>query len=202
MINEIKESLMKRFSIKDLGKVENYIGINIDYSKDRSKMTLSQTKYIESSAVKYNLENAKLYDTPMEANLKLEQAREIEESTKYRNLIRELLYIITGPRPDITYPVNYLSRYQSCYDATHYKYTMRILKHLYITKDLKLTYYDNLLNETLYCMVDSGYAGDNIDRKSTTGFIIRLYGNLIFWKTQTKQRNQMLNLVTEVTAQQ
>jgi hypothetical protein len=37
-------------------------------------------------------------------------------------------------------------------------------------------------------MVDSDYAGDNIDRKSTTGFIIRLYGNLIFWKTH-KQNN-------------
>ena len=33
-------------------------------------------------------------------------------------------------------------------------------------------------------MVDSDYAGDNIDRKSTTGFLIRLYGNLIYWKTR------------------
>ena len=46
MIDEIKESLMKRFSMKNLGKVGNYIGIDIDYSKDKSKMTLSQTKYI------------------------------------------------------------------------------------------------------------------------------------------------------------
>ena len=188
IIDEIKESLMKRFSMKDLGKVGNYIGIDIDYSKDRSKMALSQTKYIESLAVKYNLENAKLYDTPMEANLKLEQASEIDESIKYRNLIGELLYISTGTRPDITYPVNYLSRYQSCYEATHYKYAMRILKYLYKTKDLKFTFFDNLQNDTLDCMVDSDYAGDNIDRKSTTGFIIRLYGNLIFWKTH-KQNN-------------
>ena len=70
----------------------------------------------------------------------------------------------------------------------HYKYAMRILKYLYKTKDLKLTYYDILQYETLDCMVDSDYAGDNIDRKSTTGFIIRLYGNLIFWKTH-KQNN-------------
>ena len=102
IINEIKESLMKRFAMKDLGKIGNYIGIDIDYSEDRSKMTLSQTKYIESLAVKYNLENAKLYDTPMETNLKLEQAKETDESIKYRNLIGELLYISTGTRPDPT----------------------------------------------------------------------------------------------------
>ena len=53
-------------------------------------------------AVKYNLENAKLYDTPMESNLKLEQATEIDERIKNRNLISELLYISTGTRPDIT----------------------------------------------------------------------------------------------------
>ena len=41
--------------------------------------------------MKYNLENAKLYDTPMEANLKLEQAKEIDERIKYKNLIGELL---------------------------------------------------------------------------------------------------------------
>ena len=57
--------------MKDEGQVGQYIGIDIDYCKDRRKMTLSQTKYIESLALKYKLENAKLYDTPMEANLKL-----------------------------------------------------------------------------------------------------------------------------------
>ena len=186
--------------MKDLGKVGNYIGIDIDYSKDRSKITLSQKKYIESLAVKYNLENAKLYDTPMEANLKLGQAKEIDKSIKIRNLIGELLYISIGMRPDITYPVNYLSRYQSCYDAMHYKYAMRILKYYYKTKDLKLTFYDNLEYEMLDCMVDSDYAGDNIDRKSTTGLTIRLYGNLIFCKTYKQNNVTKCSTFVEYTA--
>jgi len=156
------------------------IGIDIHYNDKRDKMTLSQTQYIESLAAKYNLENAKLYDTPMESNLKLDQAIEIDERIKYRNLIGELLYISTGTRPDISYSVNYLSRYQSCYDQTHYKYAIRILKYLYKTKDIKLTYCDDIEGDTLDCMVDSDYAGDNIDRKSTTCFVIRVYGNVIF----------------------
>ena len=148
-------------------------------------LPLSQTKYIESLAIKYNLGNAKLYDTPMESNLKLEQANEIDERIKYRNLIGELLYIST--RPDIAYSVNYLSRYQSFSDQRHFKYAMRNLKYLFKTEDLKLTYYNNVDSEVLDCMVDSDYAGDNVDRKSTTGFVIRLYGNLIFWKTHKVQ---------------
>lgn len=182
-IIEVKASLMKRFAMKDLGKIKSYIGLDIDYNENRNRMTLCQTKYIESLAIKYDLEHTKLYDTPMETNLKLEQASETDDSIKYRNLIGELLYISTGTRPDIAYSVNYLSRYQSCYNRTHYKYAIRILKYLYKTKDLKLTYYKNFNSEVLDCMVDSDYAGDNVDRKSTTGFVVRLFGNLVFWKT-------------------
>lgn len=182
-IEEIKTSLVKRFAMKDLVKVKNYIGIDIDYSVDKKVMTLNQTKYIESLAAKYDLEYAKLYDTPMETNLKLEQAKEVDKNIKYRNIIGELLYISTGTRPDVAYSVNYLSRFQSCYNRTHYKYALRVLKYLYKTKDLKLTYYDNIDTEILDCMVDSDYAGDNVDRKSTSGYIIRFFGNLIVWKT-------------------
>ena len=108
------------------------------------------------------------------------QAVEINENVKYTNLIGELLYISTGTRPDIAYSVNYLSRFQSCYNETHFNYALRVLKYLYETKDLKLTYFDKLKSRILDCMVDSDYAGDNLDRKSTTGFIIRLHGNLVF----------------------
>ena len=68
-INEVKSALIKRFVMNDLGKIKSYIGIDIDYNSKQGIMTLSQQKYIESLALKYNLENARLYDTPMEANL-------------------------------------------------------------------------------------------------------------------------------------
>ena len=199
-IYKVKASLMERFSMKDLGQIKHYIGIDIHYNDKRDKMTLSQTQYIESLAAKYNLENAKLYDTPMESNLKLDQAIEIDERIKYRNLIGELLYISTGTRPDISYSVNYLSRYQSCYDQTHYKYAIRILKYLYKTKDIKLTYCDDIEGDTLDCMVDSDYAGDNIDRKSTTGFVIRVYGNVIFWKSHKQNTVTKCSTFAEYTA--
>lgn len=129
--------------MKDMGKVKNYIEINIDYDTNKNIMTLNQENYIKSLAKKYNLGNAKLYKTPMEINLRLEPANEIDERIKYRNLIGKLLYISTGTRPDIAYSVNYLSRYQSCYDKTHFKYALRVLNYLYLTIDLKLTYTKN-----------------------------------------------------------
>jgi len=53
----------------------------------------------------------------MEINLKLEQS-DVNEDIKYRNLIGAPLYISYGTRPDISFSVNYLSRFQNCYDET------------------------------------------------------------------------------------
>ena len=105
-------------------------------------LTLSQKSYIESLAKRYCIENSKLFKTPMEVNLKLQQY-DVNENVKYRNLIGALLYISSGTRPDISYSVNYLSRFQNCYNETHFKYALRVLKYLYLTRDLKLTYCKN-----------------------------------------------------------
>lgn len=183
-IDEIKKALSKRFCMKDLGKVDRYLGIKINYNCNKGIMTLDQSEYIESLAIKYNLENAKLYRTPMEQNLCIEPAQSVSDDIKYRNLIGALLYISTSTRPDISYSVNYLSRFQNCYGETHYKYALRILKYLYLTKNLKLTYKRNSKDEILDCFVDADWAGDKVDRKSTTGYIIRLFGNVIYWKTR------------------
>lgn len=49
----------------------------------------------------------------MEQNLKLLPAESENENIRYRNLIGALLYISSGTRPDISFSVNYLSRFQS-----------------------------------------------------------------------------------------
>ena len=77
-------------------------------------MSLDQKKYMESLARKYQIEHAKVYERPMEQNLKLEPAEETNKKIKYRNLIGALFYISSGIRLDISYSLNYLSRFQNC----------------------------------------------------------------------------------------
>lgn len=179
--------MSEKFKMKNLGKLKEYLGITISYEPSEKIMSLSQTVYIESLARMYNLENSKLYNTPMEVNLKIEKADDCERNIKYRNLIGALLYISSATRPDISFSVNYLSRFQNCYNETHFKYALRILKYLYLTKDLKLIYTGNYDSEIIDCYVDSDWAGDNLDRKSTTGYVIRLFGNVIYWKSRKQK---------------
>lgn len=147
-------------------------------------MTLDQSNYIESLARKYNIIEAKLYYTPMEQNLSLEPGQPASNDLKYRNLIGALSYISTGTRLDVNYSVNYLNRFQNSYNETHYKYALRILKYLYLTRNLKLTYTRNLNADVIDCFVDADWAGDKSDRKSTTGYVIRIFGNVVYWKSR------------------
>lgn len=168
-----------------MGKVKSYIGIDIeyDYDKDNNVMTLSKKNYIKSLAKRYKIENAKLYNTPMEINLKLKQI-ELDINIKYRNLIGALLYISYGTRSDIAFSINYLSRFKNCYDKVHFKYAIRVLKYLYLTRDFKLIYKKNSNVEIMDCFVDADWASDCIDRKSTSGYVIRFFGNTVYWKSR------------------
>ncbi|KAK9688343.1 GAG-pre-integrase domain [Popillia japonica] len=135
---------------------------------------------------KYALKESKNFETPMEVNLKIEPSENVEENLKYRNLIGALLYIANRTRPDISYSVNYLSRYQNKYSDTHYKYALRILKYLYGTRTIKLIY-NSESEEVMDAYVDADWAADTVDRKSTTGILIRIFGNTILWKSQKQK---------------
>ena len=71
--------------MKDLGKVKTYSGINIEYDKNFGKISLDQSDYIESLGESYNLENSKLFTTPMEQNLYVKPAQSESTEIKYRN---------------------------------------------------------------------------------------------------------------------
>jgi len=128
--------------MKNLGEIRTYLGINIKHDRNKNEITLDQREYIESLARKYDIIDSKGHHTPMEQNLKLEPAPSEKNNKQFRNLIGALLYISIGTRLDMSYSVNYLSRFQNCYDDTHFKYAQR-MKYLYVTKDIKLTYQRN-----------------------------------------------------------
>ena len=181
--------------MKDLGEINEYLGINVNYDYIDGKMKLSHEKYIESLPTKFQIEGSKLYSTPMESNLKIEKAEECGPSIKYRNLIGALLYVSSGTRPEISHSINYLSRFQNCYTESHWKYALRILKYLYLTKGLSLQYKRNK-----NCELDADWAGDKVDRKSTSGYVIRVFGNVIHWKSRKRKCVTKASTYAEYTA--
>lgn len=139
-------------------------------------LSLTQKSYIENILNRFNMSDCKPIDTPMIANCFLSKKdvakteEKIIEVSKlpYSELIGSLLYLATR-RPDISYPVSFLSRFLSSYGIGHWKAAKRVLRYLKSTSSKGLRYV-NEATEDLIMFSDASF-GDCMDtRRSTSGF--------------------------------
>lgn len=91
-----------------------------------------------------------------------------------------LLYLSTYTRPDITFSINYLARFQSDSQTHHWTLKKRIFRYLRGTTNYGLLYSPSS-TQTSTCYTDSDFAGDNKNLKSATGFIIHIFGCPVMW---------------------
>jgi hypothetical protein len=82
-------------------------------------------------------------------------------------MIGSLLYV-TALRSDVMFSVCMCARFQASPRESHLKATKRILRYLKHTQDVGLLYPKGASFE-LVGYSDSDYAGDKVERKSTSG---------------------------------
>jgi len=107
------------------------------------------------------------------------------------------MYIMLCTRPDLATAVNILSRYSSEKYSELWQCLKRVLRYLKGTIEMKLIFKRNAeLKNTLIGYVDSDWGGNEIDRKSTTGYLFKMFDlNLICWNT--KRQNAVAASSTE-----
>ena len=128
-IVEFKENIKHVFEMTDLGILSSYLGIEI---KHEAKCTwLNQKSYIQTILHAFKMSECNSARTPMKAQLKLvKDGKEYEENpSQFRSFIGSLRYLI-NTRPDITYSVNYLSRYMNKPSAEHMSAAKRSLRYI------------------------------------------------------------------------
>jgi hypothetical protein len=114
---------------------------------------------------------------------------------RYRAIVGALIWLNQGTRPDISHAYSELSKFGQCpgqrhVDAVEYclKYlagTVNLCLHYGRTKDGKIE--GRELNR-LWGWVDTGFAADLDTRRSHTGYVIKMNGGPISWKS-VKQKS-------------
>ncbi|UYV72862.1 hypothetical protein LAZ67_10001017 [Cordylochernes scorpioides] len=74
-IDKVIEIFKQEFNAKDLGKVTNFLGMEI--SRESGKVMIKQTKFINKILEKFNMTECKKVDTPMEQTFKLNKIKKI-----------------------------------------------------------------------------------------------------------------------------
>ena len=105
-------------------------------------------------------------------------------SFPYREAIGNLLYLAGATRPDISVAVNYLSRKQVSPTEEDWKDVKRIFRYLRGTTGNGLTF--RAKEDTLEAYTDASFR-DCEESHSTSGHIIKLFGDTVAWRSHKQQ---------------
>jgi len=140
---EIKQALAATYKITNLGTARQFLRIEIHSDTDGS-ISLGQRVFIDSVLKRFHIEAAHGAATPLDDKVKLDLAEEEEDGevdpTSYQAIVGSLMYIALPMRPDISFAVAALSRYNSRPFARHITAAQRVLRYLKVTKDYRLRY--------------------------------------------------------------
>jgi hypothetical protein len=188
-IERIKQLIRNKFEIDDLGELKYYLGINIERSSN--SIRVNQRSYISKLIEKYQLDDSRSVNTPLPTNFNFDphenlnlnsDERSYVENFPTRELIGALNYVAVCSRPDISFAVGVLARFQDFPNLSTCTAIKHLLKYLNSTKDLSLIFSGKINGLVGFC--DSDWASDHLTRKSTSGFVFFLGNSPISWQSK------------------
>jgi hypothetical protein len=104
--------------------------------------------------------------------------------SKYQSLVGSLIWLVIITRPDITFCTNHLAQYLVNPTKDYFDAALDVLRYLNSTIKRGIYLTGGTNNDLdLRCFVDAVFADDRIDRKSSIGYVFKLAGGPISWKS-------------------
>ena len=184
-LQKLKLELQQKFDIHDLGEPTKYLGLEIVRNRELQEIEITQSKYIEAILERFNMSNAKSQPTPMLSTKFDLNSSSLSPNVPYRQAVGALMYLANGTRPDITFAVHYLSRFQSNPKQEHWVMVKHVFRYLRGTVNLGLKYCGKIDGISAYA--DSDFASDLDSRKSTSGLVVCMFGDPIVWSSRKQE---------------
>jgi hypothetical protein len=127
-VAKLKADLQRQFSIKALGKLKYFLGIEMATSS--KGVFLNQRRYILDILQDVEMLHTKPAITPLDSKLRLDSSsKPFPTFTTYQKIVGKFIYL-TITRPDITFVVSLLSQYMHAPTSQHLDLMKRILRYL------------------------------------------------------------------------
>uniref|UniRef100_A0A2N9IFB3 AP2/ERF domain-containing protein n=1 Tax=Fagus sylvatica TaxID=28930 RepID=A0A2N9IFB3_FAGSY len=192
LITDLISTLQSTFELKDLGPLHYFLGLQLQYHT--SGFTVHQTKYATDLLSRFNMTSCKPSSTPFASSSRLTptQGHPFSDPTSFRSLVGALQYL-TFTRPDLSFAVNQVCQFMHKPTDAHLMAAKRILRYLRGTLHRGLLFRPSSLHLQAYA--DADWAGDPVDRRSTSGNIVFHGSTPITWVS--KKQNTVSRSSTE-----
>ena len=193
MFADFKASMQREIAMTDLGKMKFFLGVEVVQNDEGN--FLSQKKYALEILESFGSENANSVRNPIVPGIKLIKNEDEQQvhMTQYKQMVGSLMYL-SVTRPDLMFVVSLASRYMERPTNIHMQAIKRILRYVKGIMDLGICYKRGATtDEMLVAFFDSDYAGDQEDRRSTSGYVFMFSGGAVAWSSK---KQPMISLLT------
>jgi hypothetical protein len=181
---------MARYEMKDMGEASWFLGIHILRDCPTQRLWLCQDSYMDKIAGKFNQKDALRSHTPLAVDnlTPYDQTASPLSITGYQQKIGSLLYAAINTRLDIARICSRLAEFMRNPSSVRHYTADRAIAYLYQTRGYALMYDGRTVNtdNMIVRASDASFADDPINRRSSQGFILKLFGGPVDWKA-TKQ---------------
>jgi hypothetical protein len=180
--------LSSRFNTKDLGGISKILGARVTRNRKSRELWIDQEQYLRITLdhLGYNEPPHKEKHIPANGYDKLLAAKQGETLTdekEYQRAIGSVMYGMIYTRPDIAFTTGRLSQHLKGPVQRHYGGLKELLRYIGTTINQKIRYGPSTTRD-LVVYTDADWAGDKTDRKSTSGFVVMLYGGPVCWASR------------------
>ena len=138
------------------------------------------------------MQDCKLGKVPIPVGLKLsvdqcpKSKEEIEymDNVTYASAIGCLMYAMVCTQLDIAHAMGVLSRIMMILGKEHWTTIKRLFIYLRGTIDFSIRYHGNFEDIGVHSFVDFDWPGDINDRRSTSGYVFKLFGGVVSWMSR------------------
>jgi Reverse transcriptase (RNA-dependent DNA polymerase) len=193
-IKQVLKELGKIFKVKDLGKLENFIGCKIIENQAKDTLWIHQPKLLKHLKQAFGklIEDIKEYKTPAAPKTSIVRPQPGEplispdDQKLYRSGVGMLLYLVKHSRPDISNAVRELSKVADGATLGNWKSMLRTIKYVIDTETKALKLNPKPKNGLFFMegLSDSNFAEDKETRISVYGYVLYFCGAPIATKSK------------------
>ncbi|XP_057514981.1 uncharacterized mitochondrial protein AtMg00810-like [Actinidia eriantha] len=180
LIESIISNMSSSFALKNLGSLHYFLGIEV--LNVPQGLFLSQVKYATDLLTKVGMKDCKPSGSPssLKSSVVVDDPL-FDKLELYKSLVGSLQYLILT-RPELSFSMNMVCQFMYCPRLSHFIAVKQILRYIKGTLHQGLLFTKGSLNLSAYS--DADWAGNSLDKRSTSGYCVFLGDNLIFWSAK------------------
>ena len=187
-----EKSLIARYEIRSLGELSWFLGIRVVRDRGAKKVWLCQDSYIDKITTRFHLEHHKPAHTPLPPDElpPYEGQATAQEIHAFQQRVGSINFPAVVTRPDIAQSASRLATFLCNPSPAHIAAADQTITYLNGTKTLAIEYSAPTLGDEqriFFCASDAAFADDRETRKSTSGYLYKLFGGPADWHSMKQK---------------